>query len=61
MKLWLPKGSTYAANTEWINSEYPSESRTNMILIVADEGVNLLKADYIREVAALWGKIHAIR
>ena len=59
--LWTPEGSEYRTNTEFVQSEFPSNSRGQFILHHCEgSGCNVLTGEGVREMYGLRKKIMEI-
>ena len=60
-KLWIPKGSSYLDNKEWLSRNFPQDKRVQTLIFQAEHDDNILSPKALKEMMILHKKISSLR
>ena len=56
-KLWIPKGSSYLSNKEWLSTNFPQDKRVQTLIFQSTPNGNILSPESLKEMMAVHKKI----
>ena len=59
--LWIPKGSSYLANKEWLSDHFPQDKRVQTIIFQSEPNGNILSPESLKAMMTLHKKISKLR
>ena len=60
-KLWIPNGSSYLKNKQWLSENFPQDKRVQTIIFQSQSYENILSPQSLKEMMALHKKISMLR
>ena len=59
-KLWIPKGSSYLSNKEWLSRNFPQDKRVQTLIFQSTTNGNILSPESLKEMMAVHKKISTL-
>ena len=59
-KLWIPKGSSYLDNKEWLSHNFPQDKRVQTLIFQAEHNGNILSPKALKQMMILHNKISSL-
>ena len=59
-KLWIPKGSSYLENKEWLSEHFPQDKRVQTLIFQSEPNGNILSPQSLKEMLVLHKQIASL-